>query len=73
RDGDLQHAVSELVPLIEEAVPGLPNPRWVAMRLLDGDLHVQQALLSGGLAEIADRQRQPVARAPLTVAPEGEQ
>jgi len=71
RDGDLQNAVSELVPLIERAVPGLPNPRWVAMRLLDGDLHVQQALLSGELAEIADRQRQPVARVPLTVAPEG--
>ena len=33
RDVAFQHAVSELVPLIEESVPGLPNPRWVALRL----------------------------------------
>jgi ferrous iron transport protein B len=72
-DGAFQTAVSELVPLIEAAVPGLPNPRWVAMRLLDGDLHVQQALLSGELDRIADRQQEPVQRVPLTVAMEGRQ
>jgi ferrous iron transport protein B len=72
-DGAFQSAVSELVPLIEQAVPGLPNPRWVAMRLLDGDLHVQQALLSGGLDGIADRQLEPVDRVPLTVGVEGGQ
>jgi ferrous iron transport protein B len=73
RDGDFQQAVSELVPLIERVAPGLPNPRWVAMRLLDGDHHVQRALLSGELAGIADRQLQPVERVPLTVAVEGRQ
>ncbi|MHC5048922.1 MAG: FeoB small GTPase domain-containing protein [Planctomycetota bacterium] len=72
-DGDFQSAVAELVPLIEEAVPGLPNPRWVAMRLLDGDHHVQRALLSGELDGIADRQQVPAPRVPLTVAVEGGQ
>ena len=73
RDGAFQHAVSELVPLIEESVPGLPNPRWVAMRLLDGDLRVQQALVNGELADIAQRQYEPIKRVPLTVALEGAQ
>ncbi|MEE8482503.1 MAG: FeoB small GTPase domain-containing protein [Acidiferrobacterales bacterium] len=72
-DGAFQEAVSELVPMIEESVPGLPNARWVAMRLLDGDLRVQQALLSGELADIAQRQYEPIKRVPLTVALEGSQ
>jgi ferrous iron transport protein B len=66
----VQQAVAQLVPLIEEAAPGLPNPRWVAMRLLDGDLRVRQALLSGELAAIAQRQDEPEERVPLTVSPE---
>ena len=73
RDGDFQSAVSELVPLIEQAVPGLPNRRWVAMRLLDGDHHVQRALVSGELSGIADRPLEPVERVPLTVAAESGQ
>jgi GTP-binding protein len=68
-DGEVQQAVAELVPLIEEAAPGLPNPRWVAMRLLDGDLRVRQGLLSGELAAIAQRQDEPEERVPLTVSP----
>jgi ferrous iron transport protein B len=46
-------AVSELLPLIEETLPGLPNARWVAMRLLDGDSRVREALLNGELATLA--------------------
>ncbi len=56
-NGEFQRAVSELAPLVEQAAPGLPNPRWVAMRLLDGDYRVRQALLSGELAQSAARQR----------------
>jgi ferrous iron transport protein B len=55
-DGDFMRAVADLAPLINEAAPGLPNARWVAMRLLDGDLRVRQALLNGELAHIAARQ-----------------
>jgi ferrous iron transport protein B len=44
---EFQHAVSELVPMIESLAPGVPNARWLAIRLLDGDSRVQQALASG--------------------------
>ncbi len=59
-DGRFQRAVAELLPLIEQAAPGLPNAHWVAVRLLDGDHHVRQALSSGELARLADRQHGPV-------------
>jgi len=72
-NGAFQAAVSELVPLVEEAAPGIPNPRWVAMRLLDGDLRVRQALLSGELADIAARQEEPEERIPLRTSLEGSQ
>jgi ferrous iron transport protein B len=48
--GPVQQAVEELVPLIEAAFPGLPNARWIAMRLLDGDLRVRRAIESGEFA-----------------------
>ena len=44
---EVQRALDELVPMIVELAPGLPNARWVAFRLLDGDHRVRQALLSG--------------------------
>ena len=52
-DGTFQRSVDELVPLIEQAYPGLPNARWIAMRLLDGDLRVRQAVRTGELAQLA--------------------
>jgi ferrous iron transport protein B len=55
---EFQRAVAELVPLIDEAAPGVPNARWIAIRLLDGDAEVEEALASGRLAElVADQQR----------------
>lgn len=59
-EGNFSQAVDELLPLIESTEPGLPNARWVAMRLLDGDHRVSQALLDGELGELAQRQRQAV-------------
>ena len=50
-----QRAVAELVPLIEKAVPGLPNARWIAIRLLDGDAEVEAALTSGRLSELVSQ------------------
>lgn len=73
RDGPFQKAVLELLPMIEQAAPGLPNARWVAMRLLDGDHRVRQALISGELAEIASQNKQLEDTVPLTVSPEGSQ
>ena len=55
---EFQRAVSELVPMIEKMAPGIPNARWLAIRLLDGDAKVQQALVSGDLAQLVQRQSQ---------------
>jgi len=49
-DAGLEAAVGELERLIEADVPGVPNARWVAIRLLEGDESVRQALESGELA-----------------------
>jgi len=69
----LQHAVEELAPLIESLVPGLPNARWVAYRLLDGDYRVRQAVLSGELTQLEGRQAAPAARASRLISLEGTQ
>lgn len=52
-----QQAIQELTPLIEQLAPGIPNARWLAIRLLEGDARVQRAIRSGELAEIVARQR----------------
>jgi ferrous iron transport protein B len=44
-------AIASLVPRIEAVAPGLPNARWVATRLLDGDARVERALATGELGE----------------------
>lgn len=54
---EFQKAVNELIPMIEQAAPGVPNARWLAIRLLDGDAKVQQALLSGELSQRVARQQ----------------
>ncbi len=72
-DGEFQRAVTQLLPLIEQAAPGLPNARWVAMRLLDGDLRVRQALESGELQNIVARQREATSRFSRKMALQGAQ
>lgn len=70
---EYQRAIQELVPLIEAAAPGLPNATWIAIRLLDGDARVQEALSSGELAELVARQQRPSERFSRTIALEGGQ
>jgi len=70
---EFQHAVSELVPMIEELAPGIPNARWLAIRLLDGDAKVQQALLSGELGQLVGRQQQSDVQFSRKMAVEGRQ
>ncbi len=53
--GDAARSVDELVTLIESAYPGLPNARWLAMRLLEGDRRVERAVTSGELREFMTR------------------
>jgi len=56
-DPVFQKAIDTLVPLINRLAPQIPNPRWIALRLLDGDIRMQQALRSGELIEIYMAQR----------------
>lgn len=70
---EFQRAVAELAPMIEAAAPGVPNARWLAIRLLDGDSRVQQALLSGELAELVARQRRADSSFSRKIALEGAQ
>ena len=46
---ELKHGMDTLVGQLERAFPGLPNARWVALRLLDGDERIMAAVRSGEL------------------------
>jgi ferrous iron transport protein B len=70
---EFQRAVSELVPMIEEMAPGVPNARWLAIRLLDGDSKVQQALMNGELGQIFTRQQSADVQFSRKMAVEGRQ
>ncbi len=52
-DRALDAAVNTLVHQIENAFPGLPNARWVALRLLDGDAQIEQAIRDGSLGDLS--------------------
>jgi ferrous iron transport protein B len=50
---ELKRAISQLVEQIETLFPNLPNARWVALRLLDGDERIAEAIRKrelGGLS-----------------------
>jgi ferrous iron transport protein B len=70
---EFERAVGRLVPLIERAAPGVPNARWIAIRLLDGDASVEDALTSGRLADLVARQQAPDARFSRKIALQGAQ
>jgi ferrous iron transport protein B len=71
---EVEAALAELAPMIEQLAPGLPNARWVAFRLLDGDLRIRQALLSGELANLTEDQQRAVSpAAPSLVSIHGAQ
>jgi ferrous iron transport protein B len=48
----LKKAVAELVGQLEAAFPGLPNAHWVALRLLDGDQRIIEAVERGELGDL---------------------
>ncbi|NPA06813.1 MAG: ferrous iron transport protein B [Chloroflexi bacterium] len=49
----VQQAVDDLLPYLRQLVPDLPNLRWVALRLLDGDSRIWEALRTGELRALA--------------------
>jgi ferrous iron transport protein B len=48
----LERAVSILEADIEAMFPELPNSRWVALRLLDGDKRIEEAIVRGELGDL---------------------
>ncbi len=57
----VEDAVDALKPLIAEAFPELPNARWVALRLLNADERVTEAVRSGEIGDLTP-DAAPVAR-----------
>ena len=49
----LKRAIQILVEQLNQAYPGLPNARWVALRLLDGDERLIEAVQKGELSDLA--------------------
>jgi ferrous iron transport protein B len=61
---DLSKAVDKLTKMISEKFPGLPNSRWVAMRLLEGDQSIIDAVKTN---DINNLQRENSVREPAAV------
>ncbi|MDQ7028814.1 MAG: ferrous iron transport protein B [Ardenticatenia bacterium] len=52
-DPALNRAVEALIPRVQALFPNVGVPRWVAIRLLDGDLSVEDAVRTGRLGTLA--------------------
>jgi ferrous iron transport protein B len=66
----LKQAVSQLAAKVEAAFPALPNARWVALRLLDGDERIAEAVRRGELGGLVPGAVQESTGQPLTPSPE---
>jgi len=64
----LDDALAALTRQVEASFPGLPNARWVALRLLDGDATIEQAIRDGSLGDLSRGERQPTPDERLRVA-----
>jgi ferrous iron transport protein B len=51
----IKNAINELSAQIEAAFPNVPNARWVALRLLDGDQRLAEAIRSGELGNLSSQ------------------
>ena len=52
RDKKLNHAIESLSGKISESYPDLPNVNWVAMRLLEGDNSIIEAIRTGEIGSL---------------------
>jgi ferrous iron transport protein B len=53
---ELKRSIAILVEQINTLYPDLPNARWVALRLLDGDERIAQALVKGELGDLSSHE-----------------
>ena len=61
--GNVEDTLAALAGTVEQAFPQVPNARWVALRLLNADDAVVEAVRSGELGQLGDAQ-QPAEDAP---------
>ncbi|MBI5470839.1 MAG: 50S ribosome-binding GTPase [Ignavibacteriae bacterium] len=57
RSANLERAITQVAAQVESLFPGLRNARWVALRLLEGDERMIEAVRTGELASLV----QPIA------------
>jgi len=48
---EVEGTLKDVVAAVEAAYPGLPNARWVALRLLQGDQRIEEAVREGELGD----------------------
>ena len=53
--GALHKAIGKMTAKVRQAFPSLPNARWVALRLLEGDQRIVEAIRSGELGDLTRR------------------
>ncbi len=66
----LKQTIGQLAAKIEAAFPDLPNARWVAMRLLDGDERIAEAIRKGELGDLSQHESETVGQRLSPMNPE---
>lgn len=54
----VEQAVAAIAPLVSEEFPELPNARWVALRLLNADERVAEAVRSGEIGRLSGDEKE---------------
>ena len=62
---ELNAAVEKLSEKIIDVFPNLQNVRWVALRLLEGDQSIIEAIRSGDLENIKPAVAEPIKQEPV--------
>ena len=68
-DLKLDRAIDTLVEQLDRRFPGLPNARWVALRLLDGDESIERAIVDGTLGDLTHSQITASSREVIALEP----
>ncbi len=55
----LKAAIDRVMTTLESIIPGLPNARWIAYRLLEGDHRIRLAIENGSIADMMKNSHSP--------------
>ena len=56
-DPEIDQIVKDLSPMIKKTFPNVPNPDWIALRLLDNDSRIQDALFQDEFSNLQPQRR----------------